>query len=510
MPRDLLLAPLPLVVLGIAAAVLAWDVALAGWIAARREAPRLFTHLTAFCGLLVVPTVVIGVATGTEAGARTISGITWLLPLVAVVFALQVLFALGARLVSLLVGVPLLLYDLLLAAISIGDYLTVQRGVAPEALQAAVAARDSIVGITVGRAALVSPLTALVPILAPAFPARWRLSGVARAVLVLAATALTTLLVIEWPRGVAAIRSYEAASTEPMQARPAGDFLVGVRLLPVLGGAPPAGAIRADLPLVDAFAPDVVLVLLDDEGTRAAALDSLARVLEPLRSDSLRLAVGLRLGNGARATALSPRLQALERVLRTLKPNVVFPALADPLPAWFAAPPPPAAWWRTLLILSATKVQALRPRTALGWSAARLDAVDSSVYRWAVGPNSPVELVGAMIYPSFSGLPAVDARLRALDRWHAGARAADAAARPHWLVNVGGLPHAHGDAAQTAAIRRALAWGSRRSWIGAAIVGEPADYTGWIGLRAANGRRRGAIESIGLAARRMREARIPR
>jgi hypothetical protein len=77
-------------------------------------------------------------------------------------------------------------------------------------------------------------------------------------------------------------------------------------------------------------------------------------------------------------------------------------------------------------------------------------------------------------------------------------------------VNVGGLPHAHGDAAQTAAIRRALAWGSRRPWVGAAIVGEPADYEGWVGLRASNGRRRGAIESIGLAARRMREARAVR
>lgn len=508
--RDLLNDPLPMVVVGIAAAVLAWDVALAGWISARREAPRLFTQLTAFCGLLVVPAVVIGVAAGTEAGARTISGITWILPVVAVVFALQVLFALAARLVSLVVGVPLLLYDLLLATIAIGDYLAVQSGAAPEALQAAVAARDTIVGFTVGRAALVSPLTTLVPIVAPAFPARWRLSGVARAVLVLAATSLTTLLVIEWPRGVAAIRSYRTASLEPMQARPAGDFLLGVRFLPVLDGAPPARAIRANLPLLEDFAPEVLLMLLGEEGTRPAALDSLARVLEPLRSDSLRLAVGLRLGNGAEATELPPRLAALDRVLRTLKPDVVFPALGDPLPAWFAAPPPSAAWWRALLEQSARTVSTVRPRTMLGWSAARLDATDSSVYRWAMRPGTPVELVGAIVYPSFTGLPAVDARLRALDRWHSSAMTAGGAARPHWLVNVGGLPHAHGDAAQTAAIRRALAWGSRRAWVSAAIIGEPADYAGRIGLRASNGRRRGAIEAIGLASRRMREARVAR
>ncbi|MFO0073728.1 MAG: hypothetical protein ACK55A_16835, partial [Gemmatimonas sp.] len=80
-------------------------------------------------------------------------------------------------------------------------------------------------------------------------------------------------------------------------------------------------------------------------------------------------------------------------------------------------------------------------------------------------------------------------------------------AQPHWLVNVGGLPHAHGDAAQTAAIRRTLAWASRQPWIGAAIIGEPADYDGWLGLRAANGRQRAAVSAIGLAARRMREVR---
>ena len=87
MLRDVLQDPLPLVVVGIAAAVLAWDVALAGWMAARREAPRAFTQLAAFCGLMVVPALVVGVASATEAGARTISGITWIIPAVAVAFA---------------------------------------------------------------------------------------------------------------------------------------------------------------------------------------------------------------------------------------------------------------------------------------------------------------------------------------------------------------------------------------------------------------------------------------
>jgi hypothetical protein len=499
--------PLPLVVIGIAAAVLAWDVSMAGWIAARREAPRLFTQLTVVCGLLVVPVLVINIASGTESGARTISGITWLVPAVTIAFALQVLYAVLGRLISLVVGLPILLYDLLLAATAVGDYLVTQRGAAPLFLQALLSARDTIVGMGVGRAALVSPLTALVPMIAPAYPARWRLSGAVRAVLVLAATALTTLLSIEWPRGIAAVRSYERAYAEPMQARPSGDFVLGVRLYPALDGLPPARAVRNDAAVIDAFKPDVVLLVLDEDGTRSSVLDSLARVLEPLREDSVQLAIALRLDRTPPAADDADRQLAIERVLQRLEPDVLFPALHDPVPSWIGSTLPTAAWWQRLLRRSGATVQRVRPRTVVGWAASRLDAVDSATYAWAREPGSGVELVGAVSFPSFSGLPAVDARLRAFERWHDAAARRGLPSLPHWLVNVGGLPRAHGDAAQVAAIRHALAWGSRRPWIGAAIVGEPADYDGWLGLRASNGRPRAALAAIGAAARRMREVR---
>ena len=64
-----------------------------------------------------------------------------------------------------------------------------------------------------------------------------------------------------------------------------------------------------------------------------------------------------------------------------------------------------------------------------------------------------------------------------------------------------------GDAAQLAAIRHALAWGSRRAWIQAAVIGEPADYDGGVGLRAANGRLRSSVPALSLAARQMRDVR---
>ena len=163
---------LALITLLIAVGVLLWDIVLAGWIASRKEAPILFTQLTSLCGLLVAPALVVALASGTEDGARTISGVSWLLPVIAVAFVLQVFYAIAARLVSTVVGVPILLYDIAIAAVAIGDYLVAQHGAAPIGLQAAVASRDALIGMTIGRAALASPFALLVPMVAPAYPAR--------------------------------------------------------------------------------------------------------------------------------------------------------------------------------------------------------------------------------------------------------------------------------------------------------------------------------------------------
>ncbi len=498
------LAPLLLL---ITIVVLVWDVVLAGWIASRREAPVIFTNLTSLCGLLVAPALVVALATGTVAGSRTISGISWLLPAIACAFAVQVLFAAVTRLVSVVVAIPILLYDLAVAAVAIGDYLVSQHGTAPLGLQAAVAARDSLLGMAVGRAALVSPFALLVPMIAPAYPARWRLSAVVRAALVLSATVVTTLLVLEWPRGLGAIRSYEPALLVPMQSRPAGDFVIGMRLFPRLDGAPTARTAAADLAMAAVFRPEIVLVVLDADGTRASALDSLSRSLESLRDDSVRIAVALSVDGEPSAEDDRARLAALERVLVRVKPDVVLPALAPPVPSLLRRRAASADWWRRIETEAAVVIARVRPRAQLAWSASRLDVTDSAVYAWASLPASPVRVIGAVSYPSFSGLPAVDARLRTFERWHARALSTGGGRQPHWLMNVGGLAHAHGDAAQLAAIRHALAWGSRRPWIGAAIVGEPADYDGGVGLRAANGRARVALRSVAAAAKAMRDAR---
>ncbi len=492
-----------LIPLALGIAVLLWNILLAGWIASQKQAPRAFTALTGLCGLMIAPAALISMANVLEASARTTSPIAWLWPLVTVCFALQVAYATFTRLVTPAVGIPLLLYNICVATVSTGDFLVGVVGSAPLWLQGAIAARDAIVGMAAGRTALASPIALIVPIIAPAFPARWKVSAGVRAVLTIAATALTTLLLTEWPRGVGAVRSYDAATGVRMQERPEGDFAIGVRLFSTLDGPPPARLVATDTRIADTVLASTVLVVLSEKGTRAMALDSLSRVLEQWRADSVTIAVGLELESEAGQPVTAARKAAIERVLVHLKPDVLIPGWRSPLPALLESGEPGVIWWQAMLRSADEVIQRVRPRTTLGWSAARVDSRDSAVFDWASSANSPVRLLGVVSFPSFAGLPGVDARLRAFDRWHALAEARYQTSRDSWLMEVGGLPRAHGDAAQTAAIMRALAWGTRRPWVTAAILGDAGDYDGAIGLRAANGRLRSAVGVLSRASRGM-------
>jgi len=487
--------------------VLLWDILLSGWIASQRQASRPFTALTGLCGLLVAPAALVAMATVLESTARTMTGIAWIWPLVTLAFTVQVLYALFARLLTPAVAVPLLLYNACVATIAISDYLVSVTGSAPIWLQGAVAARDAVAGYAAGRSALVSPLALLVPMIAPAYPARWKASAGVRALLTLAATAVATLLAMEWPQAVGAIRSYDAAIGVRLQERPAGDFAIGLRMYSRLDGPPARRLIKADLKLADTIKTRAMLVVLTENGTRAAALDSLARLLEPWRADSGTIAIALELANKPGLANSKERLATVERVVLRLRPDVLIPGWRAPLPTFLPSREPDLAWWQTMLSSTASVIARVRPRTQLGWSAARVDTRDSLVYDWAASPASPVRVLGVVAYPSFAGLPAVDARLRAFDRWHETTSRYNSP-RSHWLMEVGGLPRAHGDAAQSAAIMQSLAWGTRRSWITVAILGDAGDYDGSIGLRAADGRERNVVGVVSRASRGLRESAI--
>jgi hypothetical protein len=414
-----------------------------------------------------------------------------------VLLVLQAVAATGLRYVSLSVGLPIMVYNALLAAVAVGDDLVARTGSAPALLQGGVAARDTVLGIVMGRAALASPLAIMVPLLAPAYPARWRASATVRALLVLYAAVATTLLAMEWPRGVAVIRSYDGASTS-VEPRDPARFARGVQLLPVLAGAPSSRALGAGARLHERVAPDAVLVLLRGRDARVPGIDSLARALAPYRAAGARILVALAfervdaLDADNEPDALRARRVAWVRsAVETLRPDVLFPALPPHAPPLLSAPTPPLAWWTAYLTDAAAESHRVRPATRVAWAATRFDAADSALYAWAAAPDSPLDALGFAPAPSFSGLPSLDARLRAADRW----RAAAGSTRPHWILTAG-LPRAHGDVAQRDAVRHVFAWASRRDWTAGVVVGEASDDAATLGLVAADGRARRVVELL--------------
>jgi hypothetical protein len=505
---------LPLAYLAILLAVLAWNVLIGGQIARLPRAPRWFTRLSGVIGLLLAPAIVVAVAVATYDGARTVRGIAWVWPLLCGLVTVQAAWATVRRMVSSVVGVPILLFDLGLFALSIADYQLATRGSAPTALLGLVAARDTVLGLFFGRAALTSPLALQLPLLVPATPARWRSSASVRALLVLTATAGAALLLLEWPRGIGAVRSYRAWTNDQLQERAASDFSTGVRLLPTLGDVPKLGPIRNDLALADSLDPQVVLLVLSPDASRGTALDSVSRIVDVLRSDSTRIHVALsmtpddigRVRNRG-VLGVDERIAALERITRRLRPDVVFPGWEAGIPGVRVERPLPFIWWRDYFIRSARTIRGVRPRTAVGLNLPRLDMADSLLYRWAqiATPSRPIDLVAAQVSPSFSGAPAVDARLRALDRWMAADRARGDTSRELWIATVSGVPRAHGDLSQRNTLLHVLSWATRRPQVRGVIVGDAGDYEASTGLRAANGRLRPAVSTIMRVTRGLRD-----
>jgi len=485
--------------LAVAILVLTWNIALAGWIAARREGPRWFARLTGLAGLLVAPAAVIAVAVSSDAGARTVTGVAWLWPLTCLLLVLQAVAATALRDVSSTVGVPIAAYNVLVCMLAVGDDLVARSGSAPLLLQGVVAARDAILGIVMGPAALASPLALMVPLLAPAYPARRRANATFRALLVLYATVMTTMLAIEWPRGIAAVQSYaDAVTSTPASGVPR--IRQGVRVLPVLSGPPRARAVRAAATIHEAVTPDAVLVLLRLEQGRVAGLDSLARTLAPFREDGGHLLVALTFERtDALAVQRTPqvvhqqRLSALQEVTLRLRPELIIPLMRPAIPSLLGEPTVPDAWFARHLSEAVAAVQRVRPITDVAWIATRFDRADSALYTWAAADASPLDALGFAPAPTFSGLPSLDARLRAADRWHGTMTDRD---RPHWIVTHG-LPRAHGDVAQRAGVQHVIAWSARRTWVHGVIVGEPSDDASTTGLVAANGRARAILETLG-------------
>lgn len=495
---------------------LAWNVVYAGRISRLRRAPRPLAALSAACGLLVAPAVVVRLASASVLGGRAIAVVAWLWPLVTLLFVAQAAYATLRRLVTPFVGVPLLAYDLLLLGLAWTAWLLRVRGDAPLPLLALSAAQASVLGTLLGRAALWTPFVALVPLMVPAYPARWRMTRATRAILSLGAAGLTAIIVLALPSGFGTVRSYQAYAADRLSERPDADFALGVKLLPTLGSFPSAAAVRDALPLADTLDIDAVALTLRPGALTLAALDSTAKLVEPMRRDSALLIVTLgfdaddrRALRTDRATFLARRLAAVERLARALRPDILLPAEAPYGADRDVLGVQPVAFWEDYLGAAAARAHSVNRRIRVAVAAARFDAADSTLYAWAASRESPLDAVGFVVAPSFTGGAGVDARLRAADRWLAAAAGAPdrpPRAKPHWLFDVRGFPMAHGDVSQERTVWHTLSWATGHREFAGAVIAEPDDYLSTSGLRAANGRFRPAVAAMSRAARGLREA----
>lgn len=474
------------------ALVLVWNIALAARIARLRRAPRTLRSLSALAGLLLAPAVLVVLTTSSLLTARTLVELTWLWPATVALFAIQSIHVLVRRMVTPLLGVPIALYNVLLLGVAVTRWLVSIGVPVGDAWLVLDAAWANALGLLVGRAALWSALVLPLPLLAPVTPARWRASATMRGLVALSAACAAGLVLAELPPSWLAIRSYAELSLARLQERPRGDFVIGLRALPALGAAPPAVALRHDLALLDSTDVGAVSVLVTPAGVRSrAGLDSLSRTLAQLRRDSLILVVTLGYDTGdAAAWRASPqayaesRVDLVERLARTIRPDILLPAEAPYTAGRRALGEVPLDWWTSYLTAASERARGINGRIRIGVTISDFSGGDSALYAWASRTGSPVNVVGFSIFPSYGGGRSVTARLRTASRWM------DDTRKSHWVFATGGFPISHGERSQVAAVRGVLSWATRQPSVHGVIVDGAGDYHAMTGLRTAGGRLR--------------------
>jgi hypothetical protein len=484
--------------LALSVAMIAWDILMAGRIAQLRRIPRGFQALTGIAGLLILPALVVGYTAQSLLYGRAIFLVSWLWPFTALLFVMQTLYALGRRLVTPLLGFPLLVYNIIIATVAVTKFI-ITRGHSPAEFGLALnAAQASMLGTFFGTPALWNPIYLQVPLFAPSLPARWGFTRLARVALAGAAIAMTALVVVELPGGYAGIRSYASHEQDQLQEHPEGDFRIGLKILPDLrGGAPPL-AIRNDLALADTLDVDAIGIVIDPEAARGIALDSLARTIEQARADSTLLIVALgypKKGEQefaqSRETYTIARLKDVDRIARRLKPDYLIPAV-DPLEEGTRILREESPqYWIDYFARAARVAHYIYPRIRVAVPISSYGTRDSTLYAWAARPGTPVDAVVFSLFAGFDGARSLDTHIRIAQRW----MRQFPKPKDHWVF-AGGYPLAHGEQNQLRTILAALAWATTEVPIKGLVVYEGGDYNSVRGLRAAGGRLRPATYRI--------------
>ena len=495
--------------LAASALIILWDVLLAGRIARVRSTPRPFSALTALAGLLIAPAALVAVASSSILTGRSIHVLDWVWPATLVLYAGQAAYTAARHLVTPLISLPILLYNVMLVATALVR-LSVFRGEEPAGpLLALTAAQSIVVSALVGPGAMTSPLFLQVPLLSPAFPARYRMSRAVRGGFALLAALAVALTAIELPKGYSAVLAYDRYQTVRLTERTEGDFSVGLRVFPVLHDGPAPLALKSDLDLVDTLQVEAIAVHIAPEAARGVALDSIARSLEQARRDSVPLFVTLAYPrDAARRFARSPRaytqqrLEDVRRIARRLSPTYLIPA-HEPYGAGARIfGDLPLDYWREYLSSAAAVTHRVSRRIKVGYAASSFTREDSALYAWAATPASGMDVVGFALFPTAQGALGLEAKLYAADRW----MRINRPTKEHWVFAAGGFPMSHGERNQERAVWAVLAWATSRPLVKGVIVDGAGDYERMTGLRAPGGRLRRAVLAVGRALRGLRES----
>ena len=522
-----MLAPAHLALTGI---ILVWDIVLAGRIAQNDQAERPLQIMCGFAALVIVPAMVLALATSTVLTNRAVSAMDWLWPAVLILYAAQSVYALVRGLVPgeliresatphvagfglprflFALGLPIATYNVLIAAIGVVRYMTAHGHTSAEPFVALLGAQSLAMVLAGGSASvLASPLYMNVPIISPAFPALYKFTAPFRAIVSVYALAWVMVIVVfGLPRAVLQLQSYAAHARDPLRERPNGDFAVGLKVFPDLSGGPPPAAIRADSVLADTMEVDAVAVVVRP-GISRGSLDSLARVLDPWRRDSTTIIVAV-----GYPRVLVPELQThplneaervvtVRRVVARLHPDILLPA-EDPYGSGsLAVGPLQPARWESYLIDAVRAAKAVDPKVRVGVAASDYRHGDSVLFAWAARDRSPIDIVGFSFFPSPYVGGGIQTDARTADRW----MRATPTHKAMWIFATGGFPLAYGERSQADAIWQVLAWGTDHPGIKGAIVYEASDYLQARGLRAPNGRYRPATATVMRALGGLRES----
>jgi hypothetical protein len=486
-----------------------WDVVLAGRIAQLRTASRPFAAVTGLCAMMLLPALIIRMATATVITGRAVVAVDWIWPVVVALFAIQAIYAVSRRLVNYLWGVPIVVYDVVLAMTEIIRFGVAHGWGWANGVSGVLTAQSSTLAImTQSSIAVTTPFFFLVPMIAPAFPALRRTTAAFRAFVAVDATIWIIALLV-W--GLSAAKQASDALADHLEdrlrERPSGDFHVGLKVLPDMRSEPSPIAVEKDMQLAATLGVRALAVVVVP-GVPDSSLDHVAREIDRFGdSTTVIVAIGYH-GKLLPELGLAPfdeaaRLATIEKVVQKMHPTIVLPA-EDPMAVGSRIVGQlPVERWQSYFTAASQRAKAIDPRVKIGYSVSSYGIADSIMYAWAAQRGSPVDVVGFSFFPEKKGIDdIVNAFEPAADRW----MKTTPPTKEHWVFAAGGFPLNTGERMQERIVWRSLSWATDHPAIKGLVVYEASDYAQARGLRAPNGRLRRAERAVRNAIRQLRES----